>query len=224
MVTYFAVRLSIEANWLNDRDQFLYPNNCWQIDTEFQADCLIYTLFHGQNRISSEHGTNHWIPFTEEEVDAKEKFESHFISDFIHGRIKKNVRTEEEQKEYEKDSKNYHVGDVFDESVVSTTTKYLDGTVPLTLSADAQAVMNAGRELWRYYHQQPIAKENPNASFYDIRLYFQGTKTTKSGKQQMNTESNDPTYSAFISDLRLKLKELAKQIESKVYEYGFLKK
>ena len=224
MVTYFAVRLSIEANWLNDRDQFLYPNNDWQTDTEFQTDCLIYTLFHGQNRISSEHGTNHWIPFTEEEVDAKEKFESHFISDFIHGRIKKAVRTEEEQKEYEKDSKNYHVADVFDESVVSITTKYLDGTVPLTLSAEAQAVMDAGRELWCYYHQQPIAKETPNASFYDIRLYFQGTKTTKSGKQQMNTESNDPTYTALIADLRQKQKELAKQIEEKVYEYGFLKK
>lgn len=84
--------------------------------------------------------------------------------------------------------------------------------------------MDAGRELWCYYHQQPIAKERPNASFYDIRLYFQGTKTTKSGKQQMNTESNDPTYTALIADLRQKQKELAKQIEEKVYEYGFLKK
>ena len=220
---YFAVRLSIEAIWLNDRDQFLYPNDRWQVDTEFQSNCLVYTLFHGQNRISSEHGTNHWIPFTEEEVDAKEKFENHFICDFIHGRIKKTVRTEEEQKEYEKDSKNYHVADVFDDSVVSIPTKNLDGTVPLTLSAEAQAVMDAGRELWRYYHQQPIAKEKPNASFYDIRLYFQGTKTTKSGKQQMNTESDDPIYTALITDLRQKLKELAKKIEPKVYEYGFLK-
>jgi len=221
MVTYFAVRLSIEADWLNDRDQFLYPNNDWQVDTEFQTDCLIYTLFHGQNRISSEHGTNYWIPFTEEEVNAKEKFESHFMNDFIHGRIKKAIRTEEEQKEYEKDSKNYHVADVFAEP--TTTTSLQDGTSPLILSEKAKAVMNAGRELWRYYHQQPVAKEKPNASFYDIRLYFQGTKTTKSGKLQMNTESNDPTYTALITNLRQKQKELAKQIEPKVYEYGFLK-
>ena len=221
MVTYFAVRLSIEADWLNDRDQFLYPNNDWQVDTEFQTDCLIYTLFHGQNRISSEHGTNYWIPFTEEEVNAKEKFESHFMNDFIHGRIKKAIRTEEEQKEYEKDSKNYHVADVFAEP--TTTTSLQDGTSPLVLSEKAKAVMNAGRELWRYYHQQPVAKEKPNASFYDIRLYFQGTKTTKSGKLQMNTESNDPTYTALITNLRQKQKELAKQIEPKVYEYGFLK-
>ena len=222
MVTYFAVRLSIEADWLNDRDQFLYPNIDWQTDTEFQTDCLVYTLFHGQNRISSEHGTNHWIPFAEEEVDAKEKFESHFMSDFIHGRINKIIRTEEEQKEYEKDGKNYHIADVFAEP--TNTTNIHDGTSPLVLSEQAKAVMDAGRELWRYYHQQPIAKEKPNASFYDIRLYFQGTKTTKNGKLQMNTESDDPTYTALISDLRQKQKELAKQIEPKVYEYSFLKK
>ena len=219
---YFAVRLCIEATWLNDRDQFLYPNNDWQADIEFQTDCLIYALFHGQNRISSEHGTNHWIPFTEEEVDAKEKFESHFMSDFIHGRIKKVIRTEEEQKAYEKDSKNYHVADAFAEP--RTTTTLHDGTSPLVLSDQAKAVMDAGRELWRYYHQQPIAKEKPNASFYDIRLYFQGTKTTKSGKLQMNTESDDPTYTALIADLRQKQKELPRHIEPKIYEYGFLKK
>ncbi len=221
MCIYVVIRHSIEATWLNDRDQFLYPNNNWQSDAEFQTDCLIYTLFHGQNRISSEHGTNHWIPFTEDEVDAKEKFESHFMSDFIHGRIKKTVRTEEEQEEYEKDGRNYHMEDMFEES---TATNLNDGTSSLVLSDKAKAVMDAGRELWRYYHQQPVAKEKPNASFYDIRLYFQGTKTTKSGKLQMNAESNDPTYTALIANLRQKQKELAKQIEPKVYEYGFLKK
>ena len=222
MVIFFAVRHCIDATWLNDRDQFLYPNNEWQTDTEFQSDCLIYTLFHGQNRISSEHGINHWIPFTEDEVDAKEIFQSHFMSDFIHGRIKKTVRTEEEQKEYERDGKNYHVGDAFEEQPKSTNLQ--DGSSPLVLSNQAKAVMDAGRELWRYYHQQPIAKEKPDASFYDIRLYFQGTKTTKSGKLQMNTESEDKTYTALIADLRQKQKELAKHIEPKIYEYGFLRR
>lgn len=222
MCTYLAIRQCIEATWDNDREQYLLPNDGWQTDTEFQTDCLIYTLFHGQNRISSEHGINHWIPFTEDEVDAKEKFQSHFISDFIHGKIKKTVRTEEEQKEYERDSKNYHVGDAFEEQTKSTNLQY--GSSPLVLSNQAKAVMDAGRELWRYYHQQPIAKEKPDASFYDIRLYFQGTKTTKSGKLQMNTESKDKTYTALIADLRQKQKELAKHIEPKIYEYGFLKK
>ena len=127
--------------------------------------------------------------------------------------------TTEERETYERDGRNYHLADAFEQAKPeSNTTK----SNPLVFSPEAQAVMDAGRELWRYYHKQPNV--NPNASFYDIRLHFQGTKTTKSGKQQMNTESDDPTYTALISDLRQKLKELAKQIEPKVYEYGFLRK
>lgn len=50
---YLAVRHAIKATWLNDRDQFLYPNSEWEKDSEFQNDCLAFTLFHGQNRITS---------------------------------------------------------------------------------------------------------------------------------------------------------------------------
>lgn len=63
----------------------------------------------------------------------------------------------------------------------------------------------------------------PNASLYDIRLYFQGTKTLENGKTQMNTESTDEQYTKLITDLREKLKVLAKQIEPRIYQYGFLK-
>jgi hypothetical protein len=84
---YFAVRLVVEPNWLNDRDQFYYPTNGdWKTDIEFQNNCFIYTLFNGQNRVSCENGINNWIPFTEKQVTAKEKFASHFMSDFIKSR------------------------------------------------------------------------------------------------------------------------------------------
>ena len=43
---YFSVRLCIEATWLNDREQFLYPNEGWEKDMEFQTNCLVYALFH----------------------------------------------------------------------------------------------------------------------------------------------------------------------------------
>lgn len=56
---YFSVRHCIKATWINDRDQFLAPNNKWEKDTEFQNDCLIFMLFHGQNRITSKEGINH---------------------------------------------------------------------------------------------------------------------------------------------------------------------
>lgn len=38
----------------------------------------------------------------------------------------------------------------------------------------------------------------------------------------MNTDSDDSNYMELITDLRQKLKLLARKIEPKVYEYGFL--
>ena len=85
---YFSVRHCINATWLNDRDQFLHPNEGWQTDIEFQNDCLAFTLFDRQNRITNTAGLNHWIPFTEQEVNAQNKFESNFMTDYIKGKIK----------------------------------------------------------------------------------------------------------------------------------------
>ena len=147
----------------------------------------------------SRNGVNHWIPFTEKEVNAQGLFKSHFMSDFIAGKI---------------ENKEAVQGDFFADA--STTEKK-----PMVFSAEAQAVMDAGRELWRYYHAQPDA--NPNASFYDIRLYFQGSTADAKGKVRMNNESADEKYTALIGDLRMAMKKLARRIEPKVYEYGFLK-
>ena len=143
---YFAVRHCIGATWLNDRDQFLYPNDGWTKDREFRNDCLAYTLFHGSNNIQSKYGVNHWIPFTEQEVNARTKFKSNFMTDFIAGKIE---RTN---------------GDLF--------TNGHKKTKKLVFSPEAKAVFKAGKKLWTYYHAQP--KCNVNASFYDIREHFQG--------------------------------------------------
>ena len=82
---YLSVRHCIEPSWLNDRDQFLFPNNSWETDSEFQNDCLVFSLFE-HNNIQSRYGVNHWIPFTEEEADAKDTFQSNFMSGFLKGR------------------------------------------------------------------------------------------------------------------------------------------
>ena len=179
---YVSACHSIDVDWLNDRDQFLFPNDGWKGDPEFQADCLVFALFHGQNRVSSADGVNHWIPFTEEEVGAKDCFKSHFMSDFL--RASASLRE--------------------------------------NLSPAAAAVLDAGRELWRYYHAQPGA--NPDASYYDIRLFFQGATTDAKGKSKMNSSSSDATYTQLLAALRAAMKRLAAAIEPKVYEYGFLKK
>jgi len=174
-MVYYAVRHSIDHTWINDCDQFLYPNDGWEKDKEFQNDCLVYTLFHGQNKIKSHEGTNHWIPFNEDEVGCERRFESRFMSTFIKDKV---------------------------------------------FSAEAQSVLDAGKELWRYYYQKAKTDKNANinAAFYDIREYFQG----RNERGTMKTKSTDETYNALIKDLRQKSAVLAEKIKSKVYEYGFL--
>ena len=198
MCIYLSVRHCIPADWLNDRDQFLSPTDDWQTDTEFQSDCLTYTLFHGQNRISSKEGINHWIPFTEQEVDAPERFASNFMTNFIKGKIK--PMEEGHQRIFNQDNLN------------------LIPSAPLVFSSEAQAVFDAGRELWRYYMKQE--NSNPNASLYDIREHFQG----RNDKGKMNINSSDETYTQLIGKLREALKVLAEKITPKVFEYGFLRK
>ncbi|PLB87072.1 hypothetical protein C0T31_02195 [Dysgonamonadaceae bacterium] len=196
---YFSVRHCIEPTWLNDRDQFLYPNDGWETDTEFQNDCLAFALFHSQNRITSREGINHWIPFTEQEVNAREKFESNFMTNFLKGKPKL-------------PQKSFYTLPILFESEESYN------RAPIKFSEEATAVFDAGRELWKYYHQQPDC--NVNASLYDIREYFQG----RNEKGKMNNRSEDETYMQLIGNLREKLRQLSKKIEPKVYEYGFLKR
>ena len=209
---YIAVYQTIEHNWLNDRDQFFHPNDGWKTDYEFQLDCLAYTLFHGQNRISSEQGTNHWIPFTEQELNAPDNFQSHFMSDFIRDFLKgKHTIASSE------------APTLFDTDSSSVLADIPESDTP-AFSAEAAEVMEAGKALWHYYlhHKDGElygAAPNINASFYDIRAYFQG----RNEKGKMNSESSDEKYTALIKDLRAKQKSLAAKIAKKVYKYGFLK-
>jgi hypothetical protein len=188
---YFVVRKAIKADWLNDRDQFLFPNKKLKKDSEFQNDCLAFSLF--SNNIQSEYGTNNWIPFTEQEVNSRTKFESDFMTRYIAGKINTEI-----------------TNDLF-----STLEKKKQEKIEF--SEEAKSVFDAGRELWKYYHNQPTI--NVNGSLYDIRSHFQG----RNAVGRMNSKSDDKTYMKLIGNLRNSLKILAKKIEPKIYEYGFLK-
>ena len=87
----FAVRRLIDFNWLNDRDQFLQPTE--PLTEEFKTDCLLWMLFNGSNLTASANElewndrkwsiVNHFIPFTEEEVGANDRFESDFMVQYL---------------------------------------------------------------------------------------------------------------------------------------------
>lgn len=189
---YFAARKCIDDNWLNDRDQFYRPDDSWKDDIEFQNDCLAWTLFSDSNMIQSNYGINHWIPFSEQEVNSPECFESHFMSDFINGRLEKPW---------------FFYGIWIPKNKIE-------------FSKEANDLFNSGRKLWSYY----LSKENVNlnASLYDIRLYFQGTKwNAKRNKFIMNSSSNDETYMQLYSGLSNASTHLLKKIRNCVLKYQF---
>ncbi|EPT3993849.1 hypothetical protein ACVQLQ_000767 [Campylobacter upsaliensis] len=205
---YLSVRHCIKATWINDRDQFLAPNKKWEKDEEFQNDCLIFMLFHGSNRITSKVGINHFIPFSEKELNAAEAFESHFMLEFIQGKIKISNKKKKGQQEFNFQS------DELEDTFIPTK--------PLEFSHEAKEVFKAAKELFKHYHEQ--AKDetnyNPNAALYDIKAHFQGFNDK--GKMNPPQKAKDEAYKEKLGELNYTLKNLAKKIEVKVYEYEFL--
>ncbi|WQW77851.1 hypothetical protein KVK04_06710 [Helicobacter pylori] len=197
---YFSIRHCIKATWQNDRDQFYAPyDDTWQDDSEFKSNCLIFMLFHTQNRITTAQGTNHFIPFSETEVNAKERYSSHALLDFLKGEIKEPKKSDSLFLNAKKENK------------------------PLKFSPSASRVFDAGREIYRYYHAQDLTNHdyNANASLYDIKEFFQGRNAQ--GRLNSPTKAKDKYYKQLYANLQDALKDLAKEIQPKVYEYGFLR-
>ncbi len=195
---FFSVRHCIKATWQNDRDQFYAPyNDTWQDDNEFKNNALAFMLFHTQNRITSTQGTNHFIPFNEDEVESKERYSSHALLDFLKGGIKE-------------DGDSLFLNDKKENK-------------PLKFSPSASKVFDAGKEIYRYYHTQDFTNRpyNANASLYDIKEFFQGRN--KQGKLNLPAKAKDEYYKQLYANLQDALKDLAKEIQPKVYEYGFLR-
>lgn len=193
MSIYLSVRHAIAATWINDRDQFLYPNDLYKNDDEFKSDCLAFMLFHGQNRISAKEGINHFIPFSEKELGiTKMAFKSDFMYKFINGKIKN------------------------DEVL------FADRMQKIEFSSEAKELLKAGKELFKYYHTHSENKAYLiDASLYDIKEFFQGRD--EKGKMNTPSKAKDEHYKILLSDLNTNLKILASKIEPKIYEYGFLK-
>ncbi|MGZ5207435.1 MAG: hypothetical protein ACXWB0_00280 [Sulfuricurvum sp.] len=87
----FSVRQLIQHTWINHNDQFLQPTE--PLSDEFKNDCLIWMLFNGKNLTASANDlewndkkwsiVNHFIPFTESDVNAPERFESDFMVEYL---------------------------------------------------------------------------------------------------------------------------------------------
>jgi hypothetical protein len=199
----FAVEHLVQDTWQNHNDQFLIPDK--ELTEEFKLDCLIYMLFHGKNLTASADGlewngrkwsiVNHFIPFTEEEVNAPDRFESDFMVRYLKCRVL--------SKELAEASMN------------------LCDLCDLCGSKESIAVLVSGREIWREYFRrfssfdysirEKFKLNRPDVGWYQIRQALKAYGESAEGR---------PTdFSKFESAYRA----LADKLRPKVYEYGFLK-
>ena len=178
----FSVRRLIKPTWLNDRDQFLQPNG--ELTDEFKTDCLLWMLFNGSNLTASANDlewngqkwsiVNHFIPYTEAEVDAPDRFESDFMVQYLADK---------------------------------------------TLSAEATAVLDAGRTLWKAYFAHTDVRtvrdqyklNRPDVGWYQIRNAL--AERNKSGDTApVNFTPFESAYEALTTKLR-----------PQVFSLGFLR-
>lgn len=176
------------------------PKPGWDTDGEFQSDCLAFMLFHGQNRVVTQNNVNHCLPFSEKELNAPERFESHFMHDFIAGKLSQASRQNQLLPEAEMRS--------------------FVPTKPVSFRKEAQAVLAIGRAVWQYYYQQSRGRTlNSQPTLYEIKAYFKG----RNAKGKLNNKSKDVEFNRLLDELSYKLQMLAEKIQPKVYEYGFLR-
>jgi hypothetical protein len=178
----FAMRRAVRPTWLNDRDQFLQPTE--PLTDEFKTDCLMWMLFNRSNRTASANDlewngrkwsiVNHFIPYTEEEVDAPDRFESDFMVQYLADK---------------------------------------------TLSAEATAVLDAGRTLWKAYFAHTDVRtvrdqyklNRPDVGWYQIRNAL--AERNKSGDTApVNFTPFESAYQALTDKLR-----------PQVFSLGFLR-
>jgi hypothetical protein len=178
----FSVRRLIKPTWVNDRDQFLQPTK--PLTNEFKTDCLLWMLFNGSNLTASANDlewngkkwsiVNHFIPYTEAEVDAPDRFESDFMVQYL---------------------------------------------ADITLSDEATAVLDAGRQLWRAFFAHTDVRtvrdqyklNRPDVGWYQIRNAL--AERNKSGDTApVNFKPFEVAYEALTQKLR-----------PQVFSLGFLR-
>ena len=178
----FSVRRLIKQTWLNDRDQFLQPTE--PLTEEFKNDCLIWMLFNGSNLTAGANGlewngktwslVNHFIPFTEAEVGAPDRFESDFMVQYLADK---------------------------------------------PLSAEAQAVLDAGRTLWQAYFAYTDActvrdeykLNRPDVGWYQIRNALKA-RNSSGDTAPVNFGPFESAYQA-----------LTEKLQPQVFSLGFLR-
>jgi len=206
----FSVRRLVKPTWINDRDQFLQPTG--ELTEEFKTDCLVWMLFNGSNLTASANDlewngrkwsiVNHFIPFTEEEVGAPERFESDFMVQYLHQSDSMTIRSDSM-------------------TLSHTITEATDpkGSRLDNMSEESKAVLAEGKKLWQAYFahtdvrtvRDELKLNRADVGWYQVRKALQA----RNASGDVAPVSFKPFEEAY--------KALSEKLQPMVYELGFLR-
>ncbi len=180
----YSVRRLIKPTWINNRDQFLQPNA--PLSDEFKNDCLIWMLFSGSNLTASANDlewngkkwaiVNHFIPYTEAEVNAPGRFESDFMVQYLAERGYPEIPQIPLSPPFSKGEAG---------SGNSSVPHFEKGGLG-GISSEAIAALDAGKILWQAYFantdvrtvRDELKLNRPDVGWYQIRNALKARNTS----------------------------------------------
>ena len=213
----FSVRLLVKHTWVNHNDQFLQPTEL--LSDEFKNDCLIWMLFNGKNCAAGANDlewndkkwslVNHFIPYTETEVGAPDRFESDFMVQYLAGLPALVGRKSVAPSDMSATSPSRRI----------TANNASSDLRASPFSSEAQTVLDAGRTLWQAYFahtdvrtvRDELKLNRPDVGWYQIR------NALKARNASGDTAPVD--FTAFSNAYQA----LSDKLQPQVFELGFLR-
>jgi hypothetical protein len=186
MVVHAARRIP-KATWLNDRDQFMAPNK--ELSAEFMTDCAVWNLFAGSNQTAA---------LRDVEYEGKiYQIHNHFFP-FTVAEIKKWTIADNDIALQIATAKNTFVSEYLKKQ---------------TLSNEAKELLNAGREVYKFYF----------ANMNKLRTPKFKIETWDAGWWQIRMALNEQNLAdELFSTLKDRHNLLKKKILPQLSEYGII--
>jgi hypothetical protein len=194
VTTLFAARKSIKGTWINDKDEYIAPNESHSDWQQFVNDSIVYSLFNN----SSQQSSLRQIEYKDKLWDIKNEFF------WLSNQQIQDLANNNNYDELYKDAKNNN-NDRFVYEKLKTT----------TLSADAQKVLNMATDLLieSIPMRKLMAQQNPE---YHLNSWCSGYAQLKLVWDLYHKDK----FKAFKAEY----KKFEQRLIPMIYELGFLRK
>lgn len=189
----FAARKLIVGNWINDKDEYLAPDECHPSYEQFVNDSIVYSLFHTSSQQSSLRN----IEYHGKKWDIKNEF--FFMS----------------REEMEDLADEHNLPEVYADAHTSEDRFVFKRLQDLTLSPEAAAVLQKARELVKQSMKFRAIFNDEHPEYQVAQVWDAGWYQVKAVlKEYMPNE---------LKEFRDLYNKLADKMRPLVYELGFLR-